>query len=318
MIQSTDNEVSPVQSIDSKFQRRPARSLSLRSRRARMAWLFLSPSLILLMLVAAYPLFRTFQLSFFDASILKFPLRPVWIGLENYTALFSDGRWWRSVWNTVVFTIFSVLFETVLGMVIALIVHSQFRGRGLVRTAMLVPWAIPGVVSSQMWRWMFNDVYGVINDLLKKAHVIHAPVAWLAERAYVMPAIIAIDVWKTTPFMALILLAGMQGIPRELYESARVDGASPAQQFWHITLPLLRSSLLVALIFRTLDALRVFDMIYIVAGSQIETISMSIYARQQLINFGSLGYGSAVSTGIFLILAIYITVYLVALKVEVK
>jgi len=295
-----------------------ARRFSLAAWRARTAWLFLAPSLLILVLVAAYPLFRTFQLSLFDVSILKFPLEPVWVGFDNYVALFSDPRWWRSVWNTVNFTFFSVFFETVLGLIIALIVHSEFRGRGLVRTAMLVPWAIPGVVSSQMWRWMFNDVYGVINDLLMKLRIIAAPVAWLAEPAFVMPAIIAIDVWKTTPFMALILLAGLQGIPKELYEAARVDGASPVQQFWRITWPLLRPSLLVALIFRTLDALRVFDMIYIVAGSQVETISMSIYARQQLISFGSLGYGSAVATGIFLILAMYITAYLVALKVEVK
>lgn len=296
----------------------PNRRYSLSAWRARTAWLLLSPSLLILVLVAAFPLFRSFQLSLFDVSILKFPLQLTWVGLDNYIALASDPRWWRSVWNTVVFTVISVGFETVLGLMIALLVHSEFKGRGLVRTAMLVPWAIPGVVSSQMWRWMFNDVYGVINDLFIKLRLIKTPMAWLAEPALVLPAIIAVDVWKTTPFMALILLAGLQSIPKELYEAARVDGASSVQQFWRITFPLLRPSLLVALIFRTLDALRVFDMIYIVAGTQIETISMSIYARQQLISFGLLGYGSAVSTGMFLILALYIAVYLVTLKVEVK
>jgi trehalose/maltose transport system permease protein len=306
-----------VQSSERSSGRR-VQPLTLNAWRARTAWLFLLPSLAILLLVAAYPLFRSFQLSLFDVSILKFPLQPVWVGFDNYIALARDMRWWRSVWNTVVFTVISVGFETMLGLIIALLVHSEFRGRGLVRTAMLVPWAIPGVVSSQMWRWMFNDVYGVINDLFMKLRIIRTPMAWLAESALVLPALIAIDVWKTTPFMALILLAGLQGIPKELYEAARVDGASPVQQFWRITWPLLRPSLLVALIFRTLDALRVFDMIYIVAGTQIDTISMSIYARQQLISFGSLGYGSAVSTGMFLILALYITVYLVTLKVEVK
>ncbi len=299
-------------------QKNPKKRYSLETWRTRTAWFFLLPSLIILLLVAAYPLFRTFQLSFYDVSILKFPLQPTWVGFDNYIALFSDPRWWRSVWNTVVFASISVSLETVLGLIIALIVHSEFRGRGLVRTAMLVPWAIPGVVSSQMWRWMLNDVYGVINDLFMRLRIIKSPMAWLAEPALVLPALIAIDVWKTTPFMALILLAGLQGIPKELYEVARVDGASPVQQFWRITAPLLRPSLLVALIFRTLDALRVFDMIYIVAGTQVETISMSIYARQQLISFGSLGYGSAVAAGIFLILAMYISVYLVTLKVEVK
>ena len=286
--------------------------------RAQTAWLFLAPSLIVLALVAGYPLFRTIQLSFFDVSILKFPLEPTWVGFANYQALFSDPRWWRSVWNTILFTFISVFFETILGMVIALLVHGEFRGRGLIRTAMLVPWAIPGVVSSQMWRWMLNDVYGVVNDLLLKLRVISSPMAWLAEPALLLPVLIGIDVWKTTPFMALILLAGLQGIPKELYEAARVDGATSSQQFWRITVPLLRPALLVGLIFRTLDGLRVFDLIYVVAGTQINSISMSIYARQQLISFGSLGYGSAVSTGIFLILAIYVTVYLVTLKVEVK
>ena len=294
------------------------RGLTLAAWRTRTTWLFLLPSIVLLALVAAYPLFRTIQLSFFDVSILKFPLEPTWVGFENYRALLTDSRWWRSVWNTVAFSAVSVGLETILGLVIALVVHGEFRGRGLVRTAMLVPWAIPGVVSSQMWRWMLNDVYGVINDLFMKLRLIRTPMAWLAEPALVLPALIAIDVWKTTPFMALILLAGLQSIPKELYEAARVDGASPVQQFWRITWPLLQPSLLVGLIFRTLDALRVFDLIYVVAGTQINTVSMSIYARQQLISFGSLGYGSAVSTGIFLILAIYITVYLVALKVEVK
>lgn len=297
---------------------RARRAPTLAAWRARTAWLFLAPSLVILVLVAGYPLFRTIQLSFFDVSILKFPLEPTWVGFANYQSLLTDPRWWRSVWNTVVFTFISVGFETALGLVIALLVHGEFRGRGLVRTAMLVPWAIPGVVSSQMWRWMLNDVYGVVNDLLMKLRLISRPMAWLAEPALLLPVLIGIDVWKTTPFMALILLAGLQGIPKELYEAARVDGATATQQFWRITWPLLRPALLVGLIFRTLDGLRVFDLIYVVAGTQINSISMSVYARQQLISFGSLGYGSAVSTGIFLILALYVTVYLVTLKVEVR
>lgn len=294
-----------------------AKHNSLAARKARTGWLYLMPTILILLLVTVYPLGRTIYLSFFEAG-LRFPLKLEFVGLMNYINLFSDPVWWRSVLNTVIFTATSVALETVLGLIIALLVHTNFRGRGLVRTAMLVPWAIPGVVAAQLWRWMLNDVYGVINDLLMKLQLISRPYAWLAEGMLIMVAVVLADVWKTAPFMALILLAGLQAIPKELYEAARVDGATPAQQFWRITLPLLRPVLLVALIFRTLDALRVFDMIYVMAGTQITTISMSIYGRQQLLEFADIGYGSAVSTAIFLIIAIYTAVYIATLKVEVR
>ncbi|ADR35965.1 maltose ABC transporter membrane protein;trehalose ABC transporter membrane protein;palatinose ABC transporter membrane protein;sucrose ABC transporter membrane protein [Oceanithermus profundus DSM 14977] len=288
----------------------------LAARRTRTAWLFLLPSLLVLLVVAAYPLWRTFQLSFYQVSILQFPLQPEWVGLENYRYLLADPYWWISLKNTAVFTVVSVALETVLGLGIALVVNANFTGRGLMRTAMLVPWAIPTVVSAQMWRWMYNDVYGVVNDLLMRAHLISEPLAWLADPHLALSGIIAVDVWKTTPFMALLLLAGLQSIPRELYEASTVDGASPWQQFWRITLPLLKPALLVALIFRTLDALRVFDVIYVMTGTNPTTMSMSVYARQQLVDFGALGYGSAVSMGIFLIIALFAAAYLVSLRVE--
>ena len=288
----------------------------LAARRTRTAWLFLLPSLLVLLVVAAYPLWRTFQLSFYQVSILQFPLQPEWVGLDNYRFLLADPYWWISLKNTAVFTVVSVALETVLGLGIALVVNANFTGRGLMRTAMLVPWAIPTVVSAQMWRWMYNDVYGVVNDLLMRAHLIAVPLAWLADPHLALPGIIAVDVWKTTPFMALLLLAGLQSIPRELYEASTVDGASPWQQFWQITLPLLKPALLVALIFRTLDALRVFDVIYVMTGTNPTTMSMSVYARQQLVDFGALGYGSAVSMGIFLIIALFAAAYLVSLRVE--
>ena len=294
-----------------------ARRSSLSARRARVAWAFLLPTVLTLLAVAAYPLFRTVQLSFFQANLLDYPLRPRWVGLANYAFMLQDAYWWISLKNTVIFAVSSVSLETVLGLGIALLVNARFPLRGLMRTAMLIPWAIPTVVSAQMWRWMYNDVYGVINDLLLRLHLIQKPLAWLADPHLVLPAIIAVDVWKTTPFMALLLLAGLQSIPEELYEAATVDGASPVQQFWFITLPLLVPALLVALIFRTLDALRVFDVIYVMSGVNPSTMSMSVYARQQLVDFGALGYGSALSTGIFLVIALFVVLYLTALRVEV-
>ncbi|HGY10007.1 MAG TPA: sugar ABC transporter permease [Oceanithermus profundus] len=288
----------------------------LAARRTRTAWLFLLPSLLVLLVAAAYPLWRTFQLSFYQVSILQFPLQPEWVGFDNYRFLLADPYWRVSLKNTAVFTVVSVALETVLGLGIALAVNARFAGRGLMRTAMLVPWAIPTVVSAQMWRWMYNDVYGVVNDLLLRAHLIAQPLAWLSDPHLALPGVIAVDVWKTTPFMALLLLAGLQSIPDELYEASTVDGASGWQQFWRITLPLLKPALLVALIFRTLDALRVFDVIYVMTGTNPTTMSMSVYARQQLVDFGALGYGSAVSMGIFLIIALFAAAYLVSLRVE--
>lgn len=277
------------------------------------AWLYLAPTIVTLAAVAGYPLWRTVQLGFTDAR-LRFPLRTDWIGLDNYLYLATDPDWWQSVWNTLVFTAVSVGLETILGLAIALLVAGATRGKWLVRTAMLVPWAIPGVVAAQMWKWMLNDVYGVVNDLFMRLRIISEPQAWLAEPGLMMPSIIAIDVWKTTPFMALILLAGLQSIPREYYEAAKVDGATALQRLWRITLPLLQPALAVALIFRTLDALRVFDVVFITTGVQPATVTMSVYARQQLVSFFDLGYGSAVATGIFLVIALYVAVYLVVFR----
>ena len=248
---------------------------SLTKRQAQIAWVFLAPTQLILLVVAAYPLFRTFQLSLYRANLLDYPLRPEWVGLANYVYLIQDAYWWISVKNTVIFTVVSVVLETVLGLGIALLVNARFPLRGAMRTAMLIPWAIPTVVSAQMWRWMYNDVYGVVNDLLLRLHLIARPLAWLADPHLVLPAVIAVDVWKTTPFMALLLLAGLQSIPEELYEAARVDGAGALQQFWFITLPLLVPALLVALIFRTLDALRVFDVIYVMTGVNPSTTCRS-------------------------------------------
>ncbi len=291
--------------------------ISLEARRARTAWLFLAPSLIVIALVAGYPLFRTIQLSLTQTNLLQFPLKSNFVGLLNFKFLVQDAQWWRSVQNTVVFTVFSVGAETLLGLGIAMLVNAKFPGRGAMRTAMLIPWAIPTVVSAQMWRWMYNDVYGVINDMMMKLHLTDKAYAWLANPKLMLPAVISVDVWKTTPFMALLLLAGLQSIPNELYEAARVDGATPWQNFTRVTLPLLRPALLVALIFRTLDALRVFDAIYVMTGTTPNTMSMAVYARQQLVDFGLLGYGSAMSVGIFVIIGLFVVAYVVSLGVEV-
>jgi len=236
------------------------------------------------------------------------------VGLENYRWLLTDPVFLEAVGNTLYFTVVSVSAELVLGLLIALVIHSQFPGRGLVRAAVLVPWAIPTVVSAQMWRWMYNDVFGVVNDLLMRVGLLDAPLAWTAVPGLAMHAIIAVDVWKTTPFMALLLLAGLQVIPRDLYEAARVDGASQMRQFFSITLPLLRPAMLVALIFRTLDALRVFDVIFVMTAGASGTESMATYNRRVLIEFQQLGYGSAVSVVIFFVIFVFVLLYVRLLR----
>ena len=239
------------------------------------------------------------------------------MGLSNYTDLLTDGTFWRATFNTSIFTVSSVFFETILGMIIALTIHSNFKGRGLVRTSMLIPWAIPTVVSARMWAWMYNDVFGVINDLLvTRLHVLDTKVAWIANPTLAMPSIIAIDVWKTTPFMALLLLAGLQVIPEDIYEAADVDGATRWYQFWSLTLPLLRPALLVALIFRTLDAFRVFDLPFVIKGTSPETVTLSILARQTMIDLARLGQGATIAVVIFIFLMVFVALYMRLMNVE--
>lgn len=286
----------------------------LTRQRVRAAWLFLTPMLIVLALVAGWPLAKTIAYGFTDASLID-PASARFVGFDNFAYLLLDANWWTAVWNTVVFAAVSVSLETVLGLAIALALNAQFRGRGGLRAAILIPWAIPTVVSAQMWSWMFNDVFGVINHVLLALGLIAEPVAWLASPDTALLSIILVDVWKTTPFMALLLLAGLQMLPKECFESARVDGVHPLKVFFRITLPLLKPTLMVAIIFRLLDALRMFDLVYVMSGNSRDTMSMSVYARQQLIDFGDLGFGSAAATMIFAIIALFTVVYLTVARV---
>lgn len=294
----------------------------------RLAFMLLAPTLILIVVVAAWPLYQAIRLSFTDER-LGSPGQGEYIGLENYedllwryrtrsdgSARIGDGDFYQAVRNTIVLTIASVVLETVIGLGIALVINSKFKGRGLMRTAVLVPWAIPTVVSAQMWKWMYNDVFGVINDMFMRAGILSGPVAWLANPTTALGAIIAMEVWKTTPFMALLLLAGLQIIPGDIYEAADIDGASKLQQFLAITLPLLRPAILVALIFRTLDALRIFDAIKVMTGGGSGTEVMATYAHRNLFDFQKLGYGNAISVVIFLIIAVFVVVYVTSIKVE--
>jgi trehalose/maltose transport system permease protein len=296
--------------VASKAIPRRAPLTEMAKRQERMAYLFLVPTLIVVIGVAFYPLFNTLYVTFFDAR-LGSAREWEYVGLQNYARLLRDPRWWEAVWNTVRFTVASVGLELVLGLGIALVVNSKFAGRGLMRTAMLVPWAIPTAVSSQMWKWMYHDVFGVVNDLLVNVlGILPVKIAWIANAQTAIWALVAVDVWKTTPFMALLLLAGLQLIPADLYEASSVDGATGWRQFWSITLPLLRPAIVVALIFRTLDALRVFDLVWIMTSGGLGTETMSTMNQRNLIQFQRLGYGSTISVAIFAVIAIFVVFYI--------
>ena len=306
---------SQPQTLPSPPMRR-RRSGRLRRKQTRLAWLMLLPALAIVAIVAIYPLGLTVYQSFTNEQFLA-GLAPVeFVGLDNYRDLIDDTVFRDSIVVTVKFTVITVLFEFVLGMIIALVVNSGFKGRGVMRAVMLVPWAIPTVISAQMWKWMYNDIFGVINDALQRVHIIDHSVAWISQPSTSLASVVAVDIWKTTPFVALLLLAGLQVIPTELYEAANVDGVSKWHQFWRITIPLLKPAILVTLIFRTLDALRVFDVFYVFFGNRPDTQTMAIYDQSTIVTIGDVGYGAAVSVAIFLIIGLFVVIYTTLLRVE--
>lgn len=301
---------------------KPQRSQLTRTR-VRAAWMFLTPMLIVLAAVAGWPLLRTIWFSFTDANLSDMGSAQ-FIGFSNYLEYYegewfgvlADPDWWRSVYNTLYFSVISVTLEVIFGLVVALVLNASFKGRSLVRAAVLIPWAIPTIVSARMWGWMMNDQYGILNDMLLRIGLISEPLAWTANPDLVMISVVMVDVWKTTPFMALLVLAALQMLPGDCYEASRVDGIHPVKVFFKVTLPLIRPALMVAVIFRLLDALRIFDLIYVLTSNSKDTITMSIYARQQLVDFQDVGYGSAASTLLFFMVALCTVLYITFGKVR--
>jgi len=284
------------------------KEIDLYARQKRLAWFLITPSVLVVLIIIAYPTIQVFVYSFMKYK-LDGVTPPSFVGWDNYGFVLTDPDWWSAVINTLVFTVVSVVVESVLGLAVAMVANSKFKGRTLLRVAILVPWAIPTVVSSKVWQWMVNDIYGVVNIVLADLHIIPQKIAWLATPATALPVIIAVDVWKATPFMALLLLAGLQLIPKDLYEAGSIDGASKVRQFWAITLPLVTPTLLVALVFRTLDALRVFDIFYVMVGGKGGLETMAVYNQQQLVSFLDAGVGSATSVIILIVIMLFVILY---------
>ncbi|MDE3722716.1 sugar ABC transporter permease [Nocardiopsis sp. N85] len=256
-----------------------------------MGRIFLAPSFTFMAVIALFPVFYALWMSLYQIR----GFRQEFIGIDNYLRALSDPGFYNAVLNTLIFTLASVSLEFVIGLMFALIMHQVFVGRGLARAIILVPWVIPTAVAAQVWRYMFDHNPGFVNGVL------NTEINWLRDPAWSMVGIIAADVWKTAPFVALLLLAGLQTIPKDYYEAARVDGAGAIQRFWSITLPLLRPAIVVALLFRTVDALRMFDFAYVFAGYSNSLATLSVYAQRFLVAEPQLGYANALSTVTFVV-----------------
>jgi multiple sugar transport system permease protein len=276
--------------------------------RERVGW-YVVPAAALLALVTLYPLAHVLWLSLERRSLLD-PGPPAFGGLDNYLRLAADERFWNALGNTLYFVVVSVALELLLGLAFALAVQRPFRGRALLYGVILLPWAVPTAVSARMWEWMYNTELGVLN------YVLGAEVNWLGSPAWALNAAVVMDVWKSTPFVALLLVAGLQGIPRELYQAAALDGASRWTVLRRITLPLLAPVILVALIFRTIDAFRVFDSIFVLTGGgpANSTETLSIYAYKTLFQSLEFGYGSALAVSVFVLVALVALAYVFLLK----
>jgi multiple sugar transport system permease protein len=255
---------------------------------------FVIPALVLLVFITIYPAAYVFYLSF-QRKLLIFDISK-FVGFGNYLFLLQDDRFWNALKNTSYFTVVSVGLELILGLSIAVLLNRRFRFKGFARAVVLIPWAIPTVVSARMWEWLYNTDFGLLNFLLG------AKINWLGSPFWAIHAAILMDVWKTTPFVVILMTAGLQVIPRELYQSAKVDGAGSWAIFWKITLPLLKPIILVVLIFRTLDAFRIFDAVYVLTGGgpANTTETLSIYAYKVLFQTLQFGYGSALAAVVFL------------------
>jgi len=267
----------------------------------KLAWMLCAPAVIVMLAVTAYPVLYAIYLSLLRAD-LRFPHDRTWVGLNNYGTVLSSPLWWADLWHTVLIMVVSVALELVIGMLLALVMHRALFGRGVVRTSALVPYGIVTVVAAFAWRFAWaSSVGGFVPKALGMSFDPLDP----THPFWNYVVVIMTETWKTTPFMALLLLAGLTLVPEELHEAARVDGASAWQRFWKITIPLMKPAILVAVLFRMLDAFRIFDSVYIISnGNNPKLETVSILGYNQLLNRLNLGLGSAVSVLIFLCVAL--------------
>jgi ABC-type sugar transport system permease subunit len=274
----------------------PKRRLSLRQQDARIAWLLLAPSLVVILGVTLYPILSTLILSFYHAPTGINQART-FVGLSNYAAMLRDQTFWQTIGRTLHFTLLSVGVELVLGLSIAQLIHTRPWGWQFLRFSLIIPWAVPTIVNGAMWRWIYSADFGALNGILMQFGLINHYIPWLSLPNMAMNLVILADVWHTVPFVALILQAALATLPEELNEAAAVDGANALQRFWYVRLPLLRPAILVVLIVRTVEAFRVFDIVYIITsgGPAFRTITITYLTYLNSFSYGQQGTGAALS-----------------------
>jgi len=289
--------------------------LSLRQREQRQAWGLLAPMLLVMLLLTAWPLLRTIWLSFTDAALIGSGETPAWIGLENYLYALSDPDFRASIWRTLYFTLVSVTFEGIIGVLVALLLNQKFVGRNVLRVLVILPWALPTIVNAMMWRLNFNPDYGSINALLSQLGIIDGYRSWLGSPDSALNAVMFADIWKNYPLVTLLVLAALQSIPDDLFEAARLDGASAWRRFRAITFPAIVAPLGVALVLRTIDAFKIFDIIYVMTrgGPVDSTKTLSFFVYQESFSYLRAGSGAAYAILMTLMCALLITLYLLML-----
>lgn len=279
-------------------------------RENKTAYLFILPALLFIIGIIIFPLLYSMYISFFDYNI--FTKTPPFIGLKNYTDIFKSGYFWYSIGRTTYFTVISVGLELVLGFLAAALLNQDFKGRALARTLLILPWALPTVVNGVLWTWIYDSNYGALNALLKSLGIISQYKNWLGSAFGAMNAVIIADVWKNTSFIAMVLLAAMQSIPKDYYEAAIIDGAGRLKSVFYITLPLLRPAILVAVVIRTMEAFKVFDIIYIMTkgGPANGTQVISYYTYINSFQYSKYGYGAALSYIVSLVILLFALFYI--------
>ncbi|ELP23122.1 MULTISPECIES: carbohydrate ABC transporter permease [Pantoea] len=289
--------------------------LSLRQREQRQAWVLLAPMLLVMLLLTAWPLLRTIWLSFTDAALIGSGESPAWIGLENYLYALTDPDFRASIWRTLYFTVVSVTFEGIIGVLVALLLNQKFIGRNVLRVLVILPWALPTIVNAMMWRLNFNPDYGSINALLSQLGIIDGYRSWLGSPDAALNAVMFADIWKNYPLVTLLVLAALQSIPEDLFEAARLDGASAWRRFRAITFPAIVAPLGVALVLRTIDAFKIFDIIYVMTrgGPVDSTKTLSFFVYQESFSYLRAGSGAAYAILMTLMCALLITLYLLML-----
>ncbi|UTF52659.1 carbohydrate ABC transporter permease [Natronosalvus rutilus] len=321
MADSTTGEQNMTRLGEEGVRGRLERYRELRITEEELAVALLTPVMLFLLAVSFYPIVDTVWASLHTGYVIQLPTKPTeFVGIENYQRLFSDGSFWNALGVSLFYTFVSVPIELVFGLGLALLLKADFKGKYFAQAAILFPWALPTVINAKIWAWLLNPNYGVISDILVRVGILSAPYPFLSKPDAALYAMTSITIWKTTSFMALIMLAGLSSIPDHLYESARMDGASRWRQFRDITLPLLKPTILVALIFRTLPAFQAFGLPYgLTGGGPGEaTTTLVLYTQQAAYNNpgptnGGFALGSAAATVITMIALVIALIYVATL-----